>query len=68
MEETRYQRVAREQRERQAAREKNIREEEQRRAQHAKLQRRLNREARREKAWGDWLTNDFNYDNEEPNR
>ena len=62
MDETRYQRVGREQRERQAAREKTAREEEQRRSQHAKLQRRLAREARREKAWGDWLTNDFNYD------
>lgn len=55
MEETRYQRALREQAERAAS---MTREEERRRRQHKKLQRRLAREGRREKAWADWLTLD----------
>lgn len=60
MDETRYHRLAPEKAAQVAAVAKATREEEQRRQRHAKLQRRLARNSRREKAWIDWLTNDCN--------
>ena len=57
--ETRYQRITREQRERQAARAMRMDEERAKAATDARKRRRWANEARRERAYEDWCTSDF---------
>jgi hypothetical protein len=57
--ETRYQRVAREQAERQAVREKRFQAETRGRMREAAIQNRIARQVKHDRAYEDWCTSDF---------